>query len=67
MGIRSSKDGGPTVFYECDGAFGVFAYGDAGGSKYAAFFLESAAVGEHNACAHIEAEHFMVADGIDED
>jgi len=25
LGIGSSKDGSPTVFYECDGAFGVFA------------------------------------------
>lgn len=66
-GIGAGEDGDAAVFNEGDRALGVFAHCDAGGAEDAAFLLEPAAVGEHYPRRHIELEHGVVADGVDED
>jgi hypothetical protein len=53
--VVADEDRGTAVFAEGDGSFGVPAEGEAGGAEDAAFFLEAAAVGEHDGGVHVEA------------
>ena len=52
------------AFFAGDGAFGVMAQGDAGYAEDGGFFLQAAAVGEHQSGGHVEMEEFQVAEGI---
>jgi hypothetical protein len=62
--VVADEDRGTAVLAEGDGALGVPAEGEAGGAEDAALFLETAAVGEHDAGIHVEAQHVVVADRI---
>ncbi len=49
----SDEDAGAAVLAEGDGTLGIPAEGHAGGAEDAAFFLEAAAVCQHQACIHV--------------
>ena len=55
------------VFLQGHGALGVPAQGQAGGAEDAALLLQAAAIRQHDGRLHVQAQHLVVADGVQQD
>ena len=49
------------ALFDCDGTLGIFTHRQAGNTERCCFLLKATGVGENNACAGQEADHFEVA------